>query len=385
VKYEKVDRSLGLVRHPETGIYYFKKHITLETGEQMRPEVSLRTRDEAEARRKILQTYSRYLILTNSQVGERERNRGTTTFEQLLPGIYEIYQGKSKKTFTRVELHCRKHLLPFYVGCPVNELARRWPNYVAYQHIKNPNRMLGEDRRTLHIVLSYAVSQNLLDGIPPLKLDKAKRIKGQIKPYTPSEVNRIMTATAASIKRENPDRPDLWLTQRVVEDQQLRFELALFSGFRVPGETNSLRYDWIDWSYGTVTIPAEFTKTRTERIVVLDKLTLAKLAERRIYSKSSYVFPKRSNLDLPATSTDKSWQKFKKALGINKKLYWARHTHASEAVKEISATKVVKNMGTSVKMLEQIYDIPNDADRAHQSTVVRRRFGGIGENGNATE
>lgn len=365
-----VNRSLGLYRRVDTGIYYFRKFHTAAG----RAEISLRTKDRDEAEKIILRTYAEFLRLP-----ERKQKQ-TTCIDEIVAEIYEINQGKSARTFESFEGHCRLHLLPYFTGFSIDKVAAAWPVYIAHQQRLNPSRQLTHDRKHLITILKRAVVRGDLVGMPELPLDRGKRIKQRAKPYTSSEVRMILNATPEQVLEK---APSLKLKRSTLEKIQLQIELALFSGLRMPHEVNSLRYSDIDFQTGVATIRPE-NKTRTGRECPIDLGTLGKILKRMNSARvqSDFVFPKRGQPYLPATGTDKSWQRFKRAMGLEKKRYWFRHSHASAALREVSAPTVQRNMGTSAQMIEQIYNIPSREELKRQSSAVRRFYQDeIGENG----
>lgn len=362
-KYITVDRSLGLLKARATGIYYFRKYVT-GVG---RAEVSLSTKDEAEAKRTIFRTYSRYL--------RTPKPEDIVTIDDVVADIYEINQGKSQATFDNFEIHCRLHILPFFKGVPIRQVAKKWKKYVAFQHLKNPKRQLSHDRRHLVTILNYAAEQEYLDGVPKLKLDRAKRMRCTVVPYSVEDVQMILTVTAAELRERYPDNKDFHFKAATLRKLQLMFELGMFSGLRLPHEATALRFSMIDFKAGTANLPPEVAKTREGRIYPLDAETLEKLRELKKRAKSDFVFPKRNNPEMPATRSDKSWQRFKKALGLNKRLYWARHTHATEA-SEMGASEgnLKRDMGTSGEMLDKVYTVKRRKDFDSRSRRIRDKF-----------
>jgi site-specific recombinase XerD len=362
-KYETppANRALGIHRARKTRILYFRKYVT-GVG---RLEVSLHTKDLEAAEKLVFQRYSQF-------VQTPAKKQAAICIDDLIAEIYEINQGKAQATFDDFEVHCRLHILPYFTGRPIDMVARDWPKYVAYQHRKNPNRQLKHDRKHLIRIFHRAVERGDLAGIPILKLDRAKRMRQPISLYTEAEVRLIMGATTKQFPQ---------FKQATLDKIKLQFELTLFSGMRIPTETNALRYSWIDWHRGTATLPGWVTKTREGRTYPVDSETLKKLWAKKLKAHSDQVFPKRGEKDLPASRTDKTWQRFKKAAGITKKRYWARHTHATEAVESgQSSATVTKNMGTSKEMLDRVYVIPTAESFRRQVSAVRRKFiGEIGE------
>lgn len=376
MRYLVVNRSLGLLRSTKTGILYFRKYVT-GVG---RAEISLRTKDVAEAERIIFRTYSQFIRTPPA-------SRPKATFDEIVSDIYEINQGRAEKTFSDFEGHCRLHLLPYFTGFAIDTIAAEWPKYVAFQHKKNPNRQLGHDRKAFVRILSRAVERGDLPGMPIIRLEKGKRIRQPISTYTESEVRMILTVTPEYFVEKFPNNQKFHFKAATLEKLQLQFELVLFSGMRPPGEVNALRYSWIDFQSGTAHLPAQVTKTREGRTYPIDPHTLEKLRKRQATAKSDLVFPKRGEWNQSATAGDKTWQRFREALGIDKKRYWARHTHATEAVASgTPEATVTKNMGTSPEMFRRVYNRPGREAFERQATAVRRRFfkepiGDIGEQG----
>lgn len=340
-----VNRSLGLYRNGRTRILYFRKYVT-GAG---RAEISLRTTDVAEAERIILKTYSAF-------VRTPKREAKAPAIDELIEEIYEIYQGKARATFESFEGTCRLHLLPYFTGFPVDKLAEEWPKYVAYQHRKDPKRQLGHDRKHFVTILSRAVERGILPGLPKIRLDRGKRMRRPVETYTAEEIRMILSVTAEDLRRRYPANPEFWFKEATLDKLKLKVELGVFSGMRLPHEANALKYSYIDFERGTATLPPGVVKTRTGRTYPIDPKTLRKIVAMKVRAESDYVFPKRGRPGESANRHDKSWQRFKKALGITKKLYWFRHTHATVALDSgVAAVDLKRNMGTSLEMLERTY------------------------------
>lgn len=357
----KDDGHPGLFRNSETGIYYFRKYIT-GLGEIKK---STGLTDRKAAIHFIKRNFSAWF--------QEPREKAEATIDFVIGELYSVKQQKAQKTFESFEGHCRLHILPFYAGRKISEVAPLWPKYVTAQSVLNSKRQLGHDRRYVTEILSHAVNAGYLTHFPRLTLDPAKRMKKPVALYGRDDISRILNC-----QPEDFEGTEFTFTARALQKIKLQVRLALYCGMRPPGEIRHLRKSWIDWVAGTIWLDPEIVKTRTDRTYPVDAELLRELREWCTLTDSDCVFPKRGEPDVPETGSDKKWQQLKRALGIKGTRYHLRHAHGAIAVRTVSPSIVKKNMGTSLPILDRVYMKPDAEEHKRQASAVKNYYEGRG-------
>lgn len=282
---------------------------------------------------------------------EKEESKNEKSIDDVISELYDIYQMKAQGTFENFESYCRLHILPYFTGWAISEVAPAWENFVAHTKKKRPGMRLGHLRRHLNKILSHAVDRGYLQAYPKLKVDSSDLRRDPISAYPKDEILRAI--------------------ELAPENLRLKIEIAILTGCR-PNEARLLKWDDIDFRSADVAHPGEVVKTRSGRRYPLPSRILRRLLIRKMKSRSDYVFPHRDNPERPETRSDKSWQRFKKEIGLRGKFYWFRHTHATIAIAEGTPQILVqKRMGTSAQMLERVYVRPSAEDAMKQANAVQ--------------
>lgn len=362
MRLEKDPQIPNLYWYPESRAYYFRKRITGQ-GEVFR---SLKTKDRNEAIRRLNQ------ILGDFQK-ELPKKKRVYTVGEAAKELKAIYRGQAAATYANFEYYSRAYIQPYFETTPVQDVAKQWRPYKAWIKGHKPGMSLLHVRRHLTRILNHAVETERLAGFPKLRLDPDEVKRGTPRAYDNDEIDRVLN-TEIDLKRHS-------FRASTIEKLRFQTELVLVLGLRPPHELRNLRWEYFDFDRGFLTIPNSFTKTRTERTIPVPSQILQTLKERRILSKSEWVFPHRLDPKKPATRSDKSWQRLKRALNFNGKRYWFRHTHGTTAIEELPEKIVVKNMGTSSRMLERVYVRPKKDSYQKQVSALVNRFPIRGKSG----
>jgi len=357
MRLEKDHEHPNLYFYPEAGTYYFRKYTT-ETGEIFR---SLRERN----RYKAILKMNRLLADL-----EKRKAKGRYLIDDAILELYDIKRMQAQSTFENLEHYCRAYITPYFSGTPINEVARQWEPFKAHVKKLKPGMSLIHIRRHLTTILNHAVNRGELESFPRLKLDKAEMIKGTPRAYERDEVKKILTGKP---------KGDHKFKKGTIEKQRLMIRLTLDCGLRPPQEIRLLKKEYFDFKRRTLTLPAHIVKTRLSRPIPVPPDLLAEVKAFGDKNPGPYIFPMRGNPNMPATRSDKTWQRLKRALGFSGKRYWFRHSHATAAIQGgENAIVVAKDMGTSVEMLERIYVRPDEKATARRVALVRKKYG-VGE------
>jgi integrase len=352
-KDEPIERNLFL--QPNSSKYYAKKYIA-ELGKE---------------RVKCLETKDRHtaIILKNQVIaqweGARRDEDGSVVFDGPAFELLQIMTTKAEKTFLDYEGALRLHLLPFFTGKPLRQCSREWSLYKARQRQLTPGRQLKHDKKALARIFSHAVDRGLIDAVPRFRLDREDtRVQRQVE-YSNDELALLLSKA----------KPKL----------ALKIETLLKTAMRA-NELRNLRYDWINWETGEVTIPAALTKMRVERVVVLDDELLRKYRERFERAKPSYAFPHRDDPSKPASVTDKDWQRLIKELGIQKKRHWLRGSAVRRAIRSgVPESTAQATAGMSDAVFRRVYYDADTSDRKKFTEAVAKSLRNDPESGsNAT-
>lgn len=342
-RFTKVER--GLYRHTETGILYVRKYqrgkgeILKSTGETNVPR----------GRQRMDQ------ILSNWARGEYQRE--TVLFEEAAVELRKIIQeSKAPKTYKDYEGTVRLHLLPFFKGVPLSEVGKIWPKYKGHQKVINEKRKLKHDRKHLIQILKYAKLQGFIDVVPDLELAKSHSTPAIGREYTNEEINALLTKAQEKGRHKNT---------------ALKLEMQLKTGMRA-GEVRLLKWEYIDFDRGLLTLPAEIVKTRYGRTYAVEPSLLHRIATQR-KNGSLYVFPNRWDKSRPANEGSKGWQIIRKEMKLKGKLHWLRHTFVTRAIRGgAPAALVQKSVGMSDTVMKRVYLHANEDDARMLSEMVQK-------------
>lgn len=351
--YEKIDSVSGLWRNNETGVYYVRRFLT------GKPPLFKSTGETrlVEAKRVAVKLVEEWL----GSDGASERK---IYYWEVADELLEIMQTKAEKTYEEFEGFDRLHLRPYFGAIPIDEVGGHWELYKAKCRLKNAKRSLRYDRKVLVRVLRYALEKHpkIMKGLPVLKIDEMDK-------YVPSG-------------RETTIEERRKINALAKGDESLKLEIKDASGMR-DVEIRKLRYEYIDFENGYITLPKEIIKTRRERTLAISREVLDKLAARREQKRllaekkgrpvSPYVFPHRLDPMRPQTRSDKGWQRLKRAAGVKIKRHWKRYDFVSDGLRGGAAPKVLqKSVGMSDPVMNRVYHQVNRKDARRVLEAVAR-------------
>jgi integrase len=263
----------------------------------------------------------------------------------------------------RSEIICqwKNHLGPFFELLDITQVELEWGRYVRLEKEQNPNRKLYHDWTVMNRILSHAVLLKALAYKPRIKISKADHNSDLAELYEPEEIQSLIK----SLKRTGSHHA--WLV----------FLLAISTGMR-RGEILKLQKSQVDLKKQTIYLKVQQTKMDTARAVIIDE-DIAKSLRRhmRRFKLSPWVFPQRHDQSKHATrGIDRTWQRVKKQLKIDKHFHWTRHTNASASIAAGIPERVVcATKGMSTRILDQVYHRANINAFREQSLRVREALG----------
>lgn len=216
----------------------------------------------------------------------------------------------------------------------------------------------------LSTILEAAVAEELIKKNPAATIDRPKRSRKEISPFSLDEANRIIA--------------HLYQTTHWPSGIYAAFfEFAFFTGLRL-SEVAALRWDAVDLVKRQVHVcrtvalglVEERTKTNKDRFVLLNERALHALEFARRYAErrangigkiktTPYVFPPSKNSEYIKQTSDlhKQWRPALKALALpHRPPYNCRHTYATICLmSNMNPAFIAQQLGHSVQMLLTTY------------------------------
>lgn len=331
------DREIKL--DTRTGIYYYRGTPIRGLGEVKHP-LGVRSFGAA-----VLAKKDYLLRLRGIEPGAKD-----ILFRDYAKLFLQERKKKAPATFEQA-FYSLKELLPFFETYSMRNVNdRSWEEYKDYQSQIKPDRNLRYDRRHLLMMIHRLKAKGIISEIPefPYQDEGSKRKRV----LTSEEVRAIFTRAKGTI-----------------------YGLALFMylmGCR-PGEVLGAAWPEFDLDKGLWNLPAERTKTRKARSMMLNQTVLTWLLARRSEQVESaaekgivptgWVFPaKDSNGEKPVDRYNKQWTRLMRDCGIagNITPYFLRHTFLTECAKKVrdgsaSLVLITKYAGTSIEQFEKTY------------------------------
>lgn len=271
---------------------------------------------------------------------------------QLTVGDYKdkflSFYPENSRSYESHESQLRLHLLPYFQDMDLDKVGAAWKSYVASEKAKS-SRKLRHDKVTMSALLNHALEDELIEAVPRLKIPAGDREPAPGREYTNDEIEAML---AHSPKNLN-----------------LHVETRLKTGMR-GGETDKLKWEYIDFEVGLISLPPEVVKNRYGRVYPVDPEVLKKL-QARFPNGSPYVFPSRTDKSKPKTRSDKQWQRVKEKIGLKGKGHWLRHTAATRMIRAGNQPMIVqKILGMSDQVMKRVYVHANKEDALKVAKAV---------------
>jgi integrase len=363
MKLEKDLKIQSLYRNPKNGIYYFRKYLK-ELGEVFR---SLKTKNKGKA----IGRMNRMLSRLEEHQSQKERPTVRDLVNEMKRDIYTP-PNRALKTCEEFHSLTDTYILPFYGNYDIGLIRRGWDKFRMRVKTERPEMKLDHLRKITRRILRYAHEQGHLEGVPTLPLTRDERSFPKADIYEPGEVELLFKISANDKRLVKAN-----LKAFTLEKLRLKRKIALLTGLRDPSEVHNLKYSFFDIARGGVILPPHFVKTREGRYIPVPEFLLNEIAlwksKQRV--KSDFLFPKRGNAEKPEGASDKSWQRFKKAIGITRTRYQMRHTHATaRALDGENADLIGLDLGSSV--IRQKY-LAKQKRGDETADKILKRYGGV--------
>jgi integrase len=236
---------------------------------------------------------------------ERKRIRQETTLGEFWLVVEQHAKARGKRTWEQDVRRYEKRLKPW---------ANRRLSDISRDEVQNLHERIGKDapyeaNRVIALiskVFSLAIKRGW-DGLPPTRGIEKFHEEKRSRRLSPDELRRLWTAVHA---HDDRNARDFVL-------------LAILTGLR-SGNVLEMRWDWIDFEHGVLTIPGADYKNKEEQRPPLHPAALAILRNRRrdAAPDAVYVFPGRpkdvdgQSVPQPRKGFRRHWYAMLKAAGI---------------------------------------------------------------------
>lgn len=300
-----------IIQYPN-GIYYARLTI-----EGCRKEVSLKTKNFADASRKYKQ------MLRDIELEKKETDdlRVEDVFDAFMKAKNKLVKNgeRRQRTIDQYEAVFGKHLYPFFKFKKITEITTEvWEAYCD----EKEKYALVNHRKLLSNFLRWCTDkeQRYITGIPRLPVPRRKPAPG--KALTNEQVMAILSNVRS---------------QKLMAFCLMYLYMAMRSR-----EITALAWSRVHFDKQVIFLGEDDTKTKSARWVPMHSEVLELLTELKQKSKSPYVFPKRGNPKEPMTDTGiyKSFRTAKIKSGVDYEIspHDFRHTWTTEAHNDPSLT-----------------------------------------------
>lgn len=301
---------------------------------------SLKTKSFLVAKSRMAETKKE--ILENS--GKKKGNKLVRDFYLDLIKLKES-EGLSDRTMVIYSNSWRNHIEPYWGNFTPEDITKEAYTAFLVWHKKNKGGLLFNPLKLLRSLVALMADDGAL--IKPIKIytpkkerDSSKQSKGTY--ISKSEIARIMDAA-------------------VDERISLMIDLAYSFGFRI-GELTNLKRRAVRSKNGVceISLGVKDTKTRSPRVVPLNKRLSEKLTLFMKTTTGPYVFPMKRDEKRPVAKQviDKAWLRTLKDAGIKRRIRFhdLRHTCATNfANLDLNETKACAVLGMSLNIYSSIY------------------------------
>lgn len=259
------------------------------------------------------------------------------SFEEICNEILNRYKNNKQTGSYDSSLGPSRRLNKTFKDTPIARITKHdfYNKHVPRIRSENPERNLNNDLKLFKQVMNTALDKGL-----------TKQAVGKMKmPDPQNEVGKEIIPEHLAM-----------LTSTKNETLKLQIELGVVTGMR-KREILRLKYSYIDFTSGTITLPAQFTKTRRGRSFAICSYLLLKINKLRVLNeKSDFLFPCRLDPKKPVNDNSTAWGNLLTELGLKYRFHDLRHSAATIKIRAgISETVIMKEMGMSRRVLSQIY------------------------------
>lgn len=264
-------------------------------------------------------------------------------------------EAKAKNTYDAYEREWRNHLKEHFGGMLIQDVTEtEWIKWVIKVRKTTPDRVFNNPRATLRGFLHWCVRNSFLAKAPILEdVDK------------PRDVGRVFSEADIKKLLSHAD-PTLYL--------QILMGCEMFMR---RGEITNLQWFQVNFDKNTIHLPAEKTKIRKARTFAMSKNVRSRLLELAKAGKNAegYVFasPEFSDRAMVRSSTFYTWDKVRKAAGVEGRFHDLRHTGLTRAFKSKKANPalICDYAGLSMVEAQNTYLHFTHEDTAFIADLVR--------------
>lgn len=248
-------------------------------------------------------------------------------------------------TLESYSISWRHHIEPFWGNVPTHEINQKKFVEFLLWHREEMETLLFNPLKLLRGVIKFIIRSGVV--LPQIDIKVPKR-----------EYDLNKESKGTFIEHQEIDAI---LGSDIPERGKLIIDLAYHTGMRL-GEICNLKIDRIKKKDGLVQIhlKPQDTKTRSSRIVPLDKRLTDRLLKQVFESSSEYVFPMRGNNNKPFTkqAMDRVWLKALNLARIDRRIRFhdLRHTCATNfANRGLNPSIACAVLGMTLKVYSGIY------------------------------
>lgn len=336
MKYDHTEH-INIKRHPETGVYYFKRGAI---------EESLRTKDWKDAKARVA-----------VKIIQLEA-AGTAAATLIVEDLASQYRADryadpdlSEGTLREMDYIFSRHLLPHFGSKKLIDITSgAWKKYCD----KKRGLDLSNHRKTLWGLLKWCQDQDFIAAMPNIsRIPRYSRRKRRI--IKPAELREIFTHADGSLR--------VFLT------------LALYNGLRRK-EIMTLKWKNISLDEKYLAIEKQDNKRRRSRSIPFNDIVLSVLTARRKSVKGSWVFPHaldpKRHADLGGLKT--AWRTCLKRAGLEDitwhdfRATYEKHLHKSTEHTDMQKEKFAD---ATMEVQKRIYVSMDHEDLRGLETVVQ--------------
>lgn len=348
------------------GLYYFRGTVNGKFTEK-----SLQTESYSEAKNRATKLIASLAI---NAARYKAPSDARVKWAELFQIVTLISQGKGKKRREEVATGIR-HLKPFLEKYPfVNEMETSfeeiWAEYRQYQCVKNPDRSLFHDRKTLVTCLRRAFNKGWLKRLFEAKDFSLNEAEGEDAGWalTDEEANRLLNAANKYPK----------------SNIKLQIMLSLYMMMR-RGEILHLCKEEIDIERCEINLDPKRLKTRRRRGAPIPIADAVYPLLKRAYdaAEGTYIFPAWfTNIPgrpidpcLPQTSNRYFWEKVRRDARTDAHFHCLRHTAITNLIQaKVPGIWIEKVGGVSAKTMKRIYAHVNQEAKTEIREIFNDKF-----------